>query len=173
MTAAASAQISGPVVTTTTLLSVEKAIQGTTLQAAIVAKLADGFHVNAHIPTEKWLIPTELTVAPLKGVTVASTLYPAPIEKALAFSDGQKLALYEDTFTIGLVLNVAKTLAPGKYTLKGALEYQACNDRMCMAPVEVPVDITFQVAKTGSAMKGANRELFLKDPFVQKAVGGK
>ena len=173
MAAIPSAQIIGPVITTTTLLSVEKAVQGTTLQAAIVAKVADGFHVNAHIPTEKWLIPTALTVAPLKGVTVASTLYPTPVEKALAFAADQKLALYEDTFTVGLVLNVAKTLAPGKYTLKGVLEYQACNDQMCMAPDEVPVDITFQVAKAGTAMKGVNREVFWKDPFLQKAVGGK
>ncbi|MBM3264775.1 MAG: hypothetical protein FJY97_15305 [candidate division Zixibacteria bacterium] len=173
LTPGTSAQTEESVVTATAVLSVDKAVQGKTFQAAVMATLADGFHVNAHKPTEKWLIPIELTIAPLKGVTVEPVLYPRPIEKALAFSDGQKLALYEETFTVGVSIKVDKTLAPGKYTLKGTLGYQACNDQMCMAPDEIPVEIAFQVVKTGQAAKSVNRDVFTKDPFLPKTVGGK
>ena len=167
------AQTNGPVVTATTLLSVNKAVQGGTFQAAIVTKVADGFHVNAHKPTEKWLIPTELTTAALVGVSVEPALYQKPVEKVLAFSGSDKLALYEGTFTVGLIVKVAKTLSPGKYTLKAVLGYQACNDQMCMAPDEVPVSIVFEVVKARSASKTVNREVFSKAPFVALPVGGK
>lgn len=160
------AQSNGPVVTATVLLSVNKAVQGGTFQVAVVAKVAEGFHVNAHRPTEKWLIPTELTTAALVGVTVEPAFYQKAVEKTLAFSGGDKLALYEGTFTVGLNVRVAKTLAPGKYTLKGVLGYQACNDEMCMAPDEIPVSVEFEVVKARSASKAVHREVFSKDPFV-------
>jgi DsbC/DsbD-like thiol-disulfide interchange protein len=164
----AQAQYDAPAVTAKTVLSVDKAVQGGVFQAAVIAALARGFHVNAHKPTEKWLIPTELTVEPLKGVTVDSVLYPRPVEKALVFAGDQKLALYEGTFTIGLVVKTSRDLPPGLYTLKGTLGYQACNDEVCMAPDEVPVAIVFEVAKAGQASKSVNREVFSKDPFLPK-----
>ena len=167
------AQTNGPVVTATVLLSVNKAVQGGTFQVAVVANVADGFHVNAHRPTEKWLIPTELTTGALVGVTVEPAYYPKPVEKVLAFSDGDKLALYEGTFTVGLNVRVAKTLAPGKYTLKGVLGYQACNDQMCMAPDEIPVSVEFEVVNARSASKAVHQEVFSKAPFVPLSAGKK
>lgn len=169
----ANAQKDGPIVTVTTLLSVVKAVPGGMFQVAVVAKLAKGFHVNAHRPTEKWLIPTELTTAALVGASVESVLYPKPVEKALAFSGDDQLALYEDTFTVGFNVRVTKTLRPGKYTLKAVLGYQACNDQMCMAPDEVPVSVVFEVGKSGAGAKSVNREVFSRDPFVSSAASGK
>ena len=164
------AQDNGSVIQTRVALSTEGGMvpAGETIQAAIIATLAPGFHVNAHKPTQKWLIPTELIIEGMKDVAIDSTLYPQPMEKALEFSDGAKLALYEETFTIGLIIRTKKTLAPGKYTLKGVLGYQACNDQMCMAPDEIPVAITFSAGKAGQPVRKTNQTIFYNDPSTRK-----
>jgi hypothetical protein len=42
-------------------------------------------------------------------------------------------------------VTVAKGIAPGNYTLKAELRYQACNDNSCFPPKTVPMDVAVNV----------------------------
>lgn len=86
-------------------------------------RVADGWHINANVPLEEYLIPTELVV---DGVVVGAEIYPEPLLKSLAFNS-KELALYEGEITL------RAPIKPGVVTLN----LQACSDEICLAPEEV------------------------------------
>ena len=105
---------------------------------ALDVRVRDGWHINAHDPSQAYLIPTELTVEPQPGVTVAAIDYPDAVVRSLRFAPGELLRLYEGRITIGVHLN---GVAAG--SLVGRLRYQACNDETCLPPRTVPVTFAF------------------------------
>src|SRR5271169_3863938 len=50
--------------------------RGRAFEIAVVAHIRDGYHINAHKPTLDYLIPTEVTPALPKGITLISAVYP-------------------------------------------------------------------------------------------------
>jgi hypothetical protein len=66
----------------------------------------------------------------------------------------ENLPVYRDRFrlrrdiTIGQHAKVRPGLdGSGKFTVEGTLRYQACDDRVCYIPQELPVKWTFQYAE--------------------------
>ncbi len=96
---------------------------------SLVIRLEPGWHVNAHEPGRKYLIPTTLEVDPPPQTTVAAVRYPEPVTRTLPFAGDEPLALYEGTFAIDVDLDGAAT-GP----LTGRLRYQACSDERCLPP---------------------------------------
>jgi thiol:disulfide interchange protein DsbD len=95
--------------------------------------LASGWHVNSHKPSEDYLIATQASVDPAKGVRVGDAQYPDGVMKKFAFSE-TPLSVYEGAFKIEIPLEVAGAVP----ALSGRVEFQACNDTRCLAPTEVP-----------------------------------
>jgi len=98
-------------------------------QLSLVVRLEPGWHVNAHEPGRKYLIPTTLEVDPPPAATVAEIRYPPPVMRTLTFGGNEPLALYEGTFNIDVDLDGASS---GPVT--GRLRYQACTDERCLPP---------------------------------------
>ncbi len=147
------ARAQGPEVTYTA--TVENSVAaGSTVRAVFTFNLGDNWHVNAHKPLDQFLIPTEITVTPASGISLANTVYPEHILFDLA---GDKLAVYEHTFHIGVILQIAADAAPGEHKLAGELKYQACNNEMCFPPAKLPLEITVNVGDAGAP---ASPELF-------------
>jgi thiol:disulfide interchange protein DsbD len=100
-------------------------------EAVVEVTIAPGWHVNAHDPTDKFLVPTTLDVTPPAGVRAGEVRYPQAVEKALEFSEGKKLRLYDGR--VELVATLAGTAAgPEPYHAK--LRYQACDATTCLPP---------------------------------------
>lgn len=97
---------------------------------ALIAEvtIASGWHVNAHEPRDRFLVPTELAVTAPAGVTVGAVEYPPPVERKLAFSEAP-LLLYEGTVRMRASLSGE---VPG--TVSASLRYQACDDARCLPP---------------------------------------
>jgi thiol:disulfide interchange protein DsbD len=97
--------------------------------AVVEVTIASGWHVNAHEPDDRFLVPTTLTVTPPDGVTAGEVRYPAPIAKVLEFSEGKALKLYEGR------IRLESTLAGDVGSaVKGKLRFQACDATTCLAP---------------------------------------
>ena len=96
---------------------------------SLVVTLEPGWHVNAHEPGRKYLIPTTLEVDPPPQSTVVAVRYPEPVSRTLPFAGDQPLALYEGTFAIEVDLD-----GPAEGPLSGRLRYQACSDERCLPP---------------------------------------
>ena len=48
-----------------TALSVDTVHPGSSFQVAVIGDLEEGWHVNAHLPSLEYLIPTELNLEPV------------------------------------------------------------------------------------------------------------
>ena len=132
---------------------------GTSQNAAIVATVSPGYHVNAHKPSFDYLIPTAVKFVSSRAISVEKTLYPVGKPQKLSFSD-DPLSVYQGQFLIGLELKVPAGVAPGVYPVKGELHYQACNDRACLAPSQVPLTLTVKVVPVTTPLKPENLAVF-------------
>lgn len=123
---------------------------GGTFEVTLDVGIMSGFHVNAHKPSEDYLIPTTLTAKLPAGFKELETTYPPGIEKKLSFTD-KPLLVYTGKFTVRAKFVAAANARVGKVKLPFTLQYQACNDAVCLPPVKAPVDVTVQVAPSPKA----------------------
>jgi uncharacterized protein YyaL (SSP411 family) len=91
--------------------------------------IADGWHVNAHLPLDDYLIPTSLT---LDGISNIETTYPRETVKSLTFNDAP-LALYEGVFSLRSKKSKGLIVSPSKVVLT----FQACSDEVCLPPEDM------------------------------------
>ena len=68
---------------------------GDALQIAIVLTIQPGYHINAHVPSLDYLIPTRLAFDTSDAVRMAEPQYPQPIRRTFEFAPGQPLDVYE------------------------------------------------------------------------------
>ena len=139
-------------------LSFDKVYPGSEVKLAVKVNIEDGWHINSNKPYEDYLIPTELTIGTtyfeLKKVT-----YPEAHDFKFSFSE-KPLSAYEGQIYIGALLETSKDIKPGKYPLKINLNYQACNDRSCLAPTSVEDTLITIVADNQSIVNEINQDIF-------------
>lgn len=159
-----SASAQGPEISYTATAESSAASPGSTLRAVFTFQLGETWHVNAHKPLDEFLIPTNLTLEGGDGITILNTVYP---EHSLFKVAGDELAVYEHTFHVGVVLQIAADAAVGEHKLKGELKYQACNNEMCFPPAKLPLELSVTVGEGGSP---ANPDLFSKVTWTDPAT---
>lgn len=109
--------------------------------------LSQGYHINSNVPRSELLIPTVLTLsAPSPQITIRFT-YPKGADVAFEFEPNTKLSVYEGEFIITARVRAARATKPGVHTVRGTLNYQACNDRSCFPPKSMPVEFELEVTK--------------------------
>jgi len=124
-------------------LSKGEFIAGENIRLNLKLSIREGFHINANRISDPDLIPTEVTVNPgdLKPGKIS---YPSPKSYKFSFSETE-LEVYEGNITIGVNLRSRKDMKPGKYEVSGSVHYQACNDRACFPPKDVPFSATISI----------------------------
>ncbi len=146
-------------VKTRVVLSVDNVHPGSAFQAAVIAELKEGWHINAHRPTLEYLIPTELTLEPVQGLTFGEIQYPKPARLRFAFAD-QELDVYQGRIIMRFPVTVSRDVSPGEIVIKGMLQYQACNDQMCLAPVRLPVTIPIRIVGLDQPSRPIHTDIF-------------
>ena len=137
---------------------------GETIKAALRISLPEGLHTQSNKPRDPLLIPTELTVDAPAGITVKEIVWPTSTDLKQAGQD-QPLAVFEQTFAIGVQLDLAASLPPGAVAVPLHLRYQACDANLCYAPSTASAKWTFNVAGTGTATGGASDPIFATIAF--------
>jgi Disulphide bond corrector protein DsbC len=100
-----------------------------------------GLHINSHTPHSQYLIPTTLTLNAPAGIAVSKVDYPQGVDYHLAFDPNDALNVYTGAF--GLLVDVRASR--GEYVLQGHLRYQACDNRACNPPKNLPVTLNVSV----------------------------
>ena len=141
---------SAPAVVTLTEPAPVTLVPGSKAEGRLAVTVKQGYHVQANPASEPNLVPLRLEMESGSRVRAARPIYPPgkPYRLAGAESD---LSIYDGTFEIRLPLDAPRGAAPGEVTLKGALHYQACNDRICLRPASVPASLVVTVARPGKA----------------------
>jgi DsbC/DsbD-like thiol-disulfide interchange protein len=114
-------------------------------EATVRLDIAEGWHVNANPPSDKFYIGTEVSAAAQEGVTPGRPAYPPALTKKFEFSD-TPLAVYEGSVVVRLPLRAEASAATGRRTLRARIRYQPCNDRECLSPRTVEADIPVSVS---------------------------
>jgi cytochrome c biogenesis DsbD-like protein len=110
-------------------------------------RVTSGYHINSNKPTSELLVPTVLSVKPPTDIVVAKLTYPAGVDRSFPFSPGDKLNVFTGDFTVTGLVRAARTTPPGTYRVKAVLKYQACDDRACYPPGQLPVAFDVKIAK--------------------------
>jgi len=121
---------------------------GFSTRVALEFRVGPTFHINSHSPKTELLIPTQLLLLPPKELTVSKVRYPAGLDATFAFAPTETLNVYAGRFIITAVVTAPRTTRAGKYSMRGNLRYQACDNRACYAPKQLPVEFEVRVAKS-------------------------
>jgi len=86
---------------------------GDTARIALKVSLPEGLHTQSNKPRDPLLIPTELTIDAPVGVSVKEVVFPPSTDLKQAGQD-QPLAVFEQTFGIGVQMAIAPAVPAGK-----------------------------------------------------------
>jgi hypothetical protein len=152
-------QLARSIVRSDNYVSLQPVPRGRVFEIAVVANIQQAYHINAHKVLEEYLIPTEIEAKSPIGFHLLSTEYPAGELRQFSFSKN-KLAVYTGRVVLRLRFLAERNAPLGTHELPLTLRYQACNNTMCLPPVEVPVSVDVTVAKAGSPARRVHREIF-------------
>lgn len=103
-------------------------------QLTMMMQIKPGWHINAHQPIQKYLIPTTIS---LPSDELSHIIYPPESLKKLNFGH-EPLALYENQLEITATLPAAFINKP---IIKIQTQLQACNDQHCLAPETLDINV--------------------------------
>lgn len=102
-------------------------------------RVAEGWHVNAHVPLQDYLIPTTLTGA--DGIVLEDVSYPEPEIRTLGFQS-EALALHEGTLVMTATFSTEGVADRRRIPID--LRLQACSDEICLAPETVRLQVALR-----------------------------
>jgi hypothetical protein len=106
---------------------------GGSAETVVRLDIAEGYHVNANPPSDRFYIGTELSAEAQEGITPGKPTYPPALTKKFGFAE-KPLAVYEGEAVIKLPLSAAATTPKGRHTFKARVRVQPCNDEACLNP---------------------------------------
>ena len=147
------------VVSPTAYISVEPVARGASFQIAVVLKIRNGFHINAHQASADYLIATSLRADAPAGFKSAEVSYPKGELHTFTFTK-TPLNVYQDKAILRLRVTALPDAPLGAQHIPLKLRYQACNQEVCLPPVTLDVDAAFTVANNAANSRPVHPELF-------------
>lgn len=142
----------GPVVTLAAAPVVTVA-QGKAVTVPITFSVAGGYHINSNRPKSDYLIPTALKIDATTDIVIGKTTYPDGQDMSFAFAPDEKLNVYTGDFRVDVLVHPLRSVQPGKYIVRGRLKYQACDNKACYPPKNLPMSFDVKIAKARPARK--------------------
>jgi thiol:disulfide interchange protein DsbD len=125
---------------------------GATSQLEVEAEILPGWHINSDHPNSADFIRTTLSVTPPAAIKAGAVAYPPADEIAPAFSGGEKLSVFTGTMKFMVPLSAAANFKPDSDgEIAVTLEYQPCNDNICMPPAKVSANASLGSIQPASA----------------------
>ena len=162
--AAATAPVSGQLreleVETRWVLDSDAVHPGDTLHAALKVTIPGKYHVQSDKPLDEFLIPTRLTVTLPEGLTVREVVYPESVTLDAPEISDVPVSVFEQTFVIGVAIEVGSDVEPGTHQVAIVLDYQACDDKYCLAPTSKEFQRTIEVVPATAPVTRVESALF-------------
>ncbi len=137
---------------------------GETARVALKVSLPEGLHTQSNKPRDPLLIPTELNIDAPAGVTVKEVVFPPSTDLKQVGQD-QPLAVFEQTFGIGVQLAIDSGTAAGRAAVPFHLRYQACDANLCYPPSTADGEWSLDIGAGGTAAGGAPDPIFATIAF--------
>ncbi|MDX1577754.1 MAG: thioredoxin family protein [Gemmatimonadota bacterium] len=122
---------------------------GQRARLAVRLTIEPGWHTNSHEPTYEYLIGTEARFeTPAGWPAPDEPTYPPGEMKTFGFAP-EPISVYEDEVFVRSEIAVPEEAEPGTYPIRTTVTYQACDDKMCLAPVTTESTIGLTVGAAG------------------------
>ena len=144
-------------------VSLQPVPRGRAFEIAVVAKISPGFHINAHVPSEDYLIPTKVMADLSPGVFLVETTYPRGVMRAFRFSK-TPLRVYEGSFTVRMKMRASSAAPLGPQKIGLTVGYQACNQDACLPPTKIPVTADLEIAAVDTPTHPTHTDIFSTSP---------
>lgn len=125
-------------------------IRGDSAWLSVDLRVRPGFHINANLPSEEWLIGTKLHLEGFAGLETRDVRYPEAREIRVPFEPGT-LRIYDGQVTVAVLLRAREEAPVGEQVGLVRVIYQACDDRLCLAPAEAAAAVRVAVLPPGLA----------------------
>ena len=134
----------GPVTASARIADAQNPAPGRVFEASVAIAIKEGWHIHANPTGVDVLIPTTLVLEPGQPGADLHIDYPPGKSRVLGSLGTEKVALYEGNFNIPVRITLPRDAPAGKTTLTLKLNYQPCDERVCLAPasLEIPLEVT-------------------------------
>jgi len=156
------------IVTIKTFISHDGIHPGESFKVAFFLSITPGWHINGPEQADEFLIPSELIIDEEDEIKVLKLYYPEPESGRFEYSEAE-LPVYEGEIFLGAIIKVSDDVALKKHSLKASLLYQPCDDRTCMAPKTLELEVPFNVVSPSKKVKEINKKIFSKIDFEKES----
>ncbi|MEW6127808.1 MAG: cytochrome c biogenesis protein CcdA [Acidobacteriota bacterium] len=132
---------------------------GKKFKLAVELEIAEGYHINGHIPSEDYLVATNLKLEPVAGLKFSEPKYQKPKLQKFDFSE-KELAVLEGKSFIIVEGEAENNLKPGDATLRATVTVQSCNNNLCLQPADLKLEIPVKLVAASQIAKEINAEVF-------------
>ncbi|HEX8722267.1 MAG TPA: protein-disulfide reductase DsbD domain-containing protein, partial [Pyrinomonadaceae bacterium] len=143
-------------------VSVDRAQQGSSFQAAVVMGIPRGLHVNSNKPLGKYAVPTVVKVDAPRGFRVTSVTYPPSNVRTFNFggSAPERLAVYEGRTIFRFNVSVPAGHPQRVETVRVSVRFQSCNDEVCFPPATRDLGLRIAIVGRDTPSNRVNGQLF-------------
>jgi thiol:disulfide interchange protein DsbD len=113
------------------------------LQAAV----QEGWHLYSLKPIADGPLPTRIWIAEGQPFSLAGAVQAPEPQVIQDATFGMEVELYEGEAVFALPVKVASGAAPGAQRLVVSASYQSCNNKICLPPKTVKVEVQVVIAK--------------------------
>lgn len=117
---------------------------GTRFQVKLVAAIETGWHLYSLKPVSEGPIPTRIWIAEGQPFQMAGAVGAAEPVTVQDPALGMEVEMYEGEASFTLPVQAT---AVGSQTLVVSASYQSCNNKLCLPPKTVKVELPLTVAK--------------------------
>lgn len=159
------AQIKDPVKFTYAI----NAIDDTTYEAVLSAKLEKGWHIYSQDLPEDSGIPTEMLLSSKEGITLVGKVVEVG-KKHSEFSEafGAQIVYYSNSVLFKQKFKLKKPEA--KATVTAEITYQTCDDKVCLAPVTLEFQKTVEGKKVETSVTTDEEVIPTKEVKTDSAI---
>ncbi len=134
---------------------------GNSTRLAVQLTIAKPWHINSNPPSGEFQIPTIVSLSDSSGIEFGEIIYPAGEMRTFAFSE-EAISVYEKTVYAFASVTLPKDFTDSSVTLKGSLQYQACDDEVCLPPKTISFKKEMKVGKAGKVNAKQHEDVFRK-----------
>ena len=120
---------------------------GAVFHVKLLAAVQEGWHLYSLKPMTEGPIATRIWIAEGQPFLLAGAVR-APEPRVMQDpSFGMEVELYEGEAAFTLPVRVAPGTAPGAQKLVVSASYQSCNDKLCLPPKTVKLEVPITIGK--------------------------
>jgi hypothetical protein len=124
---------------------------GQSLRGVVSLAIKDGWHIYANPTGVDILKPTTLVLDADQPAGDLKVSYPAGAAKVLGSLGKEKVSLYEGKVEIPISLSLRRAIPTGKAKILFRLRFQACNDKVCLAPANLAIPLELNVGRPAAS----------------------